>query len=297
MQRHAPFDTAVQGAFFIQRKIAAAVITQQNQDVVEAAAVFKTRRIARDVPGAAWRNMAKVCDQPRRQFRRRRNNVRQPGVDHAAGHAVELGRARLLRQHQTALRLDRARAQSAIGTHAGKNHPGAAFVLLLRQRQHEKIYRQTQDARRRPLEQMQAAAQNRQILVGRNHIHRARREGHAVSRLNHRQRRAAREQLGQHALAGGIEMLNHHKRHAAIGRHGAEKLLQRFKTTRRRADANNGKRFSRSTAAYDRPFARGRGCFGAQGYGSGFISPRRRRGSEFFFCAEQPCVFWFLSPR
>jgi hypothetical protein len=46
--------------------------------------------------------------------------------------------------------------------------------------------------------------------------------GHAVSSLKDVHRRVSRQQFDQHALMGGVEVLNEHKRHAGVGRQHCE---------------------------------------------------------------------------
>jgi hypothetical protein len=59
---------------------------------------------------------------------------------------------------------------------------------------------------------------------------------------------APAQELDHVALPGRVEVLDHDERHAAVGRHGAEQLLERLETARRRADPDD-----REGAARRRP--------------------------------------------
>ncbi len=169
-----------------------------------------------------------------RQFVHRGHNIRQPGVNRAARHAVEFGRRRLLHQHHARLFLDGAQAQRAVGAHARKNHADAVLLLVLRQGAEEKINRQAQPARRRRFEQMQDAVQDGHVLVRRDHIDAVRLDQGAILDLDHFHAGGALEQFGHDAFARRVQMLDDDKSHAAVLRHVRQKMFQSLQVRRPR---------------------------------------------------------------
>ena len=196
-----------------------------------------------------------------RQFVHRGHNIRQPGVNRAARHAIEFGCRRFLHQHHARFFLDGAQTQRAVGTHAGKNHADAVFLLVLRQRAEEEINRQPQPARRGRLEQMQDAVQDGHVLVRRDHIDAIRPDRGAILDLDHFHAGGALEQFGHDAFARRIQMLDDDKRHAAVRGTCAEKLFQGLESPGGCADADDGKRRAWRRGGGFRAYSFGRSFF------------------------------------
>ena len=151
----------------VERKVVAGVGAQQNDHFLQGALrlVFQGHFGPGDQRGAL-----EIGDDLARQLVHRGHDVRQPGVDRAARHAVELGRRRLLHQHHARLLLDGPQAQRAVRAHAGENDADAPLLLVLRQGAEEEIDRQAQAAGRRRLEQVQNPVQDGHVFVRRDHI-------------------------------------------------------------------------------------------------------------------------------
>ena len=181
-----------------------------------------------------------IGDDSSRQLVHRGDNIRQSRINRAARHAVEFGRRRVLHQHHARLFLDGPQAQRAVGTHAGKDHADAVFLLVLRQGAEEKINRQAQPARRGRFEQMQHAMQDGHVLVRRDHIDAVRLDQGAILDLDDFHAGGALEQFGHDAFVRRVQMLDDDKRHAAVLRHMSEKMLQRFESAGGGADADDG---------------------------------------------------------
>ena len=188
------------------------------------------------------RGALQIGDDLPRQLVHRGHDIRQPGVNRAARHAVEFGRRRLLHQHHARLLLDGPQAQRAVGAHAGKNHADAVLLLVLRQGAEEEINRQAQPARRRRLEQVQDPVQDGHVLVRRDHIDAVRPHPGAILDLDDFHAGGALEQFGHDALVRRVQVLDDDKRHAAARRHVPQKLLQGLESPGGGADADDGER-------------------------------------------------------
>ena len=172
------------------------------------------------------RGALQVAQDFARQLFHRGHEIGEPGVDRTPRHGIVFGRGRFLHQYHAGLFLDGAQTQSAVGTHAGKNHPDAVLLLILGEGAEEKIDRQAQPARGGRGEQMQDAVQNRHVLVRRNHIDAIGLDRGAIFDLDDLHAGAALKQLGHDPLLRGIQMLDDDKRHAALLRHLCQKLLE-----------------------------------------------------------------------
>lgn len=87
---------------------------------------------------------------------------------------------------------------------------------------------------------MHHAATDRQISAGRNHVKLVWFDRHAVGRLTHLHRGMAGQELDQHALMGGVEMLDQNQRHAVTGGQCVEQFAARIQAAGRRPDADHG---------------------------------------------------------
>ena len=165
MHRHAPLDAADHRALLVPREVVAGVGTQQHEDALHRAfGVLRRRR----------RHGVRAAEPPRGEIHehrghlgRRQHVVDQAGGDHAARHAVVLGRLRRLRHDHAAFALDRARAERAVAARAREHDANRALVLILRQGAEEEIDWQPQSPWRRRLEQVERAVQHRHVAVGR----------------------------------------------------------------------------------------------------------------------------------
>ena len=197
---HAPLDPAVEGVLLVEGKVVAGLGAQQDDDLFQGALrlVFQGQSGLGDE-----RRALEIGDDLARQLLHRGHDVRQPGVNRAARHAVEFGRRRLLHQHHARLFLDGPQAQRAVGAHARENHADAVLLLVLRQGAEEEINRQAQSARRRRIEQVQNPVQDGHVLVRRDHIDAVRLNRGAILDLDDLHAGGALEQFGHEPLCVG----------------------------------------------------------------------------------------------
>ena len=238
MDTHAAFDAAVQRAPPIQGEIMAGAGAQQDHYFLQRALGFFIQgKFGFGEPG----HMAAVGDEFARQFVHRTDDVCQPRLDRAARHGVELRGGRILHQNHAGFFLDGAEAQRAVAAHARKNDAGGTLVLVFGEGTEKGIDRQAQAADLDRDEQVQRAVKDREVAVGRNHIHVVGPDVAAIRDFHDLHRGGALKQLGHHALLRRIEMLNDHEGHAAIRRRVLEKLRQRLQPSGGGADTHDDK--------------------------------------------------------
>ncbi len=209
---HAPLDPAVHGVLLVQREVLAGLGPQQDEDFLQGALVLLLQRALclGDDEG-----VPEIVDDLSGQLLRRGHQVGQPGLDGAPGHAVELGRGRLLHQRHSRLFLDGPQPHRAVRAHAGEDDADAALLPVLGQGAEEEIDRETQAAGRRRLEQVQHTVQNGHVLVGGDHIDAVRLDLHPVPDLENLHPGGALEQFGHDPLVGRVQVLDDDKGHAA----------------------------------------------------------------------------------
>ncbi len=149
-----------------------------------------------------------VIDDLAGQGFRRGDQVGQTGIDGAAGHAVELGRGRLLHQHHAGFFLDGPQADGAVRAHAGEDDADAQLLPVLGQGAQEEIDGEAQAAGRRRFEQVQHPVQDRHVLVGGDHVDAVRLDLHPVLDLDNLHGGDALEEFGHDPLVGRVEMLD-----------------------------------------------------------------------------------------
>ena len=171
------------------------------------------------------------------------------GHDRAARHAVILGLARLLRDDEPALRLDRLQPETAVAAGSREDHADRAFAEFVRQRAQEKVERQARAVTLARLRQAKGAGADREIGAGRDEIDMLGLERHAVRRLLDRQRRMAGQQIDHHACMRRIEMLDQNKSHSGAGREDREQPAKSIKASRRGAEPDNRETVSRDQQA------------------------------------------------
>ena len=90
----------------------------------------------------------------------RGDDVGQPGVNGATGHAVEFGRRRFLDKDHPGFFLDGPEAQRAVGAHAREDHADALVLPVIGQGAEEEINGQAQAPGRHRGEQVQHPVQD-----------------------------------------------------------------------------------------------------------------------------------------
>ena len=236
---HAPLDPAVDGVLLVQGEVVAGLGPQQDEDFLQGALVLLLQGqfgLGDD------EGVPEIVDDLSGQILRRGDQVGQPGLNGAPGHAVELGRGRLLHQRHSRLFLDGPQPHRAVRAHAGEDDADAALLPVLGQGAQEEIDGETQAAGRRRFEQVQHAVQNGHVLVGGDHIDAVRLDPHPVPDLKNLHRGGALEQFGHDPLVGRVQVLDDDKGHAAIFGHMPQELFQRLQPAGGGADADNRKK-------------------------------------------------------
>ena len=213
---HAALDPTIERVPLVEGKVVTDAGAQQNNHFFEGALRLVSQRHLS--PGGEQGAIEEGIDLLG-QFLHRRHDIRQPGLNRTARHAVEFRRRRILHQRHARHLLDGAQPQRAIRAHAGKNHADAVLLPVLRQGAEKQIDGQAQPARRRRLEQVQNPVQDGHVPVRRNHIDAVRLDPRAILDLEYLHSGGAMEQLRQDALVRRVQMLDDDKRHAAARRH------------------------------------------------------------------------------
>ena len=162
------------------------------------------------------------------------------GLNRAGWHAVIFGSGRILYQGKPTGAEDGAQAQRAIGAGAGKNDANGTFLSVFRQGPQKGVNWHALAARLVGYTQLQAAMKDGHVAVGRDDIHTVGFDDDLIPRLDHRHRRDALQDLSEQAGVVGVKMRHQHVGHATIGSNMTEKLLERFQTAGRSANANDG---------------------------------------------------------
>ncbi len=250
VEAHAALDAAVDGAALVEREVVAGLRLEEHEDLLEAALrfVFELQVLAGDV-----RRVLPVGDDLGGQILGGGHHVGQAGLDRAARHPVELGGGDRLHEGDAGLLLDRPQPERAVGAHPREDHPDAALLLVLGERAEEEVDRQVEPARRGLRQEVQHAVEDRHVLVGRDHVDVVALYRGAILGLRHRHRRRALEQLDQHPLVRGVEVLHDDEGHPRAHRYVAEELFERLEPAGGGSHADDREGFSVGGIATDRP--------------------------------------------
>jgi len=91
-------------------------------------------------------------------------------------------------------------------------------------------------------EEVQHAAEDGDVAVGRDHVDAPGLDLHPILHLHDGHLAGALQQLDEDGLVGRVEVLDHDERHVAALGHVAQELLERLQPSGRRADPDDGKR-------------------------------------------------------
>ncbi len=149
----------------------------------------------------------------------RGDDIGHTGVDRTARHAVELGVRRGLHKTRAGGLPDGAQAQCSVRAHTGEDDADAVLLPVIREGLEKEIDRQAQTTRLWRLQQMQLTLQDGEVTAWRNHINMIGLDRHLILRLDNRHQGIALQQLHQHALTVGIQVLHDHKGDATLRRH------------------------------------------------------------------------------
>ena len=235
-----PLDPPAQRARLVVREIDPLVTRDERRDFSQDG--FR-RRFGNGLDHAARRVGCVVVNRAG-QLARRQHVIGEPGGDHAAGHAVELGRFRVLHQHDPARFVDRPHAARPVAAGPRQDHADRQIAQTAGQRVQKDV---DGKINRMPLRQVligqeELAVRDGHVLFGRNQIDRVRLQRHAVLDPVQRHVGVPREQLAHQTLEFRREMLHDDKRQPAVLRHAAEELLQRLQPPGRRADPDDVRR-------------------------------------------------------
>ena len=174
--------------------------------------------------------------------------IDQPGRFRRQRHSVIAGGARLLNDADAAMLLDRAQAQRAVRPGPRQDHAGRGMTAVMGQAFEEIVDRAAQPARLVEIGQMQAAVADQHPRPRRDGIDMPRLQRGAVGGLLHAQRRAAVQQLGQHAVMGRVQGLDHHIGGGVLAAGIAQQVVQCRQPPGRGADADHGEIMARRRA-------------------------------------------------
>ena len=162
------------------------------------------------------------------------------GVDGALRHAVVFGGGRFLHHADAAAAEDGAQAEGAVGGGAGEDDADGAFGLVFGQRAQEAVDRHALAAHQFRHRQLQYAAQDGHLAVGRDDVDVVGRDGGLVHGFEYRHGGGTLQDLGQQADVAGIEMRHQDESQAGVHRAGAEEGLEGFQAAGGGADADDG---------------------------------------------------------
>ena len=185
------------------------------------------------------RDVVDVLEQLGGEFFGRGHVIRQPGVDGAAGHAVVLGRGRVLHHGHPEVLLDGLQAQRAVAAHAGKNNADGLLPLVGRQLPEEEVDRHPQSPRGGRFEHLKFAVQDGQVRIGRNHVDVVGPHLHPILDLDDLHRRVAAKEFRHHALVGRLQVRHQHERQSAVRRQVRKELLEGLQSARRSAHSDH----------------------------------------------------------
>ncbi len=235
VEAHAPFDPADQRALLVEAEVVAGARPQKTDDLqhllMGIAQIF-LRRLA-DIGVAA------VAEKLPRNAVHRQDEVRHPGRNRAARHAVVGGSRRVLDDRQPPGLLDRTDALGTIRPRAGKHDADRGAPALLGQRAEEMVDRHSQAAALQRLRQAQGAVPQAHVPVGRDDVDVVRLDPHSVLDLLHRQQGVSCQDLGRQAFMVGVEVLDQDEGDPGVLGHPREQVFEGVQTSGRSADSHH----------------------------------------------------------
>jgi len=163
--------------------------------------------------------------------------IHAPGGDGAPRHAVEAGGLGPLHQGHPAALLYGLEAQRPVGPGAGEDDAHGVVALLRSERGEEAV--DGDPERLGGHREAQPAGGEGERGVGRDQVDVIGLDEHAVRDLGEHHGGVLREDLGEHALVVGREVLHQDERRAGVDGHGVEEPLVRLEPARRGADADD----------------------------------------------------------
>lgn len=163
---------------------------------------------------------------------RRLDEIHEPGADGRDRHAVVAGGLRLLHHADAAVLLDRPQAGGAVGARARQDHAGSVRLLIDREREEEVVDGPAQPARLHELGEFEHALLDREPAAGGDDVDGVALDVLASLALQHVQIGMPIQELRQHALVIGIEVLDDDEGHAGRRLGARQHLPQGFQAAR-----------------------------------------------------------------
>jgi hypothetical protein len=229
---HAPLDPAHQGGPLVAGEVVAHRRAEHPAKVVD---VVGDRARLRGVGAAAAEERREAIH----DLARRLHEIDEAGPDGGERHAVVARRVRLLHHADAAMLLHGAQAGGPVGPRARQDHASGVGLLVDGERQEEIVDRPPQPPRLHEMREFEDAVLDDQAPARRDDVDPVAGEPLAALALVHRQLGVPVEELGQHALVVGIEMLDDDEGHPGRGPGPGQHLAQGFEPARRGADPHH----------------------------------------------------------
>ncbi len=223
MNRHAPFDSAKDGAWFVLGKIVAGLGAKQDAYFPER--IFDPGYRDGCGPVQFAKSMSHIGHKLDRHLGRWKLVVDHAGGNGASRHAVIFGGFGVLNHDHAALTLDGPHPQGAVTAGAGQHDDDGQLMLVLGQGSEKKINRHTVAPGRAGFEQLKGSIQKGHIPVGRNDVGTVGLDRHSVLDLENQHAGIALDKVGEDTFVVRGQMLHQNKGHARIdiGGHAGKK--------------------------------------------------------------------------
>ena len=240
---HAPLHPARHGLVLVAAEVVAGARAQQRADLRQMVGRLGANAI-RALAAVDAGQVPEIVVELGRDLVQRQHEVDHAAAHGAAHHAVIFGA--ILRHRESALFLDGAQAERAVAAGARQDDAGGAFAVRLGERYEKAVDRRALEALLERRADLQAVVEDRQRRVGRYHIDVVGLDGGLVGDLDDWNLGHPREKGGEHALAVGIEVLDHDISQARARLEQRDKRLERADAACGCADADD--RYRRSIA-------------------------------------------------
>ena len=139
-QGHPPLHAPLERPVLVEREVMDRLRAQERDNVRQQ---VLQRLLRARFPRLGHKDVASfACDQRLGDLRGVEHEVHRARRDRAAGHAVVVGFADVLRDDEAALILDRFQAEAAVGAGSGKDHADGARSIFASQRIQQEVERQ-----------------------------------------------------------------------------------------------------------------------------------------------------------
>ena len=251
-KRHPARQPALHRRQLVLAEVDAGCVAHDHQDLIADVRVAGRRWAL----GGCHEGVAAQAHQLAGEVGNRQRGVDDTGVDRVARHLAVPRRLRILREGDAVLGLDGPQTLRAVGRVSRKHDADRVAAAVRGERTEEAVDGQVRpSAFERARREGQPAAVDRDVRVGRDHVDVVGLDGGAVRGLADRHRRGLGQRVAQEARVRGIEVLDEHERHAAVGGEVLEELGERVQPSRRGADADDRKRGAAGAAGQRRPAA------------------------------------------